>query len=87
MEDTRVVCAALRHRRTGKVLCGARHYDQIMLQFIENGEYRDAEQGFIDNYGNFLTRSEAYEIAERNNQFNGREPPRIKGKLFSEDLY
>lgn len=55
--------------KTGKcvVLCGARHGDVFKqlkgLGFIPMNGYKEIEQGFIDNYGNFLTRKEAYEHA------------------------
>ena len=83
-----VVCAAIKHKRSGKVLCGARHFDNIMLQHIRGAEDRwaDAEQGFIDQWGNFLTRKEAYDIAVRQDQYKPCESY-IKGILLSEDLY
>ena len=43
-------------------------------------------QGFIDNRGNFLDRSEAYELALQANQINP-ETVYEKGCLYSEDLY
>lgn len=88
----RVVCAANRNRVTGLIICGARHFDSIMhAQMLERPElerddWRKSEQGFIDQFGNFLTREEAYKIAVLNNQrirrFGGDE-----GVLYSENLY
>lgn len=47
--------------------------------------FRGAEQGFIDQYGLFLTREEAFEVSERQGQLLN--TPTIPGTLFSEDLY
>ena len=100
--NQRVVCAANR-RKDGKIVCGARHCDSIMRQQIgsrldltrsdaereESASWITAEQGFIDQFGTFLTRTEAWKIAEANGQiirrcggdeYNG-------GTLFSENLY
>ena len=64
----RVVCAAERHEPTEIVFCGARHGDattvlQILAaQFpIEQMLSRCFEQGFIDQFGVFMTREEALE--------------------------
>ena len=88
-ELQRVVCAAIKHKRSGKIICGARHFDIIMQQQLtedEFGVWADAEQGFIDQWGTFLTRQEAHDIAIRQNQcINGK--PHLDGILFSEDLY
>lgn len=49
-------------------------------------EWLGCEDGFIDQFGNFLTREEAYVIAIANNQmrrvFHDQE-----GSLYSENLY
>jgi hypothetical protein len=83
----RVVCAAMRNR-AGKIVCGARHYDKIMHEQIKHA--RDAwlgcEQGFIDQYGTFLTREEALRIAREQGQIRAR----CGGdelRLYSENLY
>lgn len=89
-EIQRVVCAANRHKRTGKIICGARHFDLIMHAQIKDDDlddWHDSEQGFIDQWGNFLTRQEAFTIAKRQNQFNGQGAPHADGILYSEDLY
>jgi hypothetical protein len=49
-------------------------------------EWRGAEQGFIDQYGRFLTREEAYVIAEKAGQIKYG-PEHSRGTLYSEDLY
>ena len=85
-----VVCAANR-TKTGKIVCGARHYDSIMRnQVFVNGkrppEWLGAEQGFIDQFGVYMNRQEAYKVAEAASQIKyGRE--HSKGTLYSEDLY
>lgn len=66
----RIVCAALRHAN-GSIICGPRHFDQIMhaqAMARPTEDWRRADQGFVDQFGGFLTREEAYEIAEKNGQ-------------------
>ena len=46
-----------------------------------------AEDGFIDNQGNFLTRHEAWVIAEKNGQIKHRCEGDENGILYSENLY
>ena len=43
----------------------------------------DLEQGFVDQFGVWLTREEAYAMAVRAGQVEGN----MRGRLFSEDLY
>lgn len=88
----RIVCAAIRNKKTGLIICGPRHFDETMVKVIESYDeglfkWADADQGFVDQYGNFLTRHEAYIIAERKHQLFGRGAPHNAGVLFSEDLY
>src|ERR1035438_3581726 len=63
-----VVCAANRSK-TGKIVCGARHWDSAMRgQVLVDGkrppEWMSAEQGFIDQFCVFMTRSKAYVVAD-----------------------
>ena len=64
----RVVCSALR-AKDGAVICGARHFDAVMVATIAASDPLDArkwkmaEQGFIDQRGEFLTREEAHKVA------------------------
>lgn len=85
----RVVCAANRHIYSKVIVLGARHYDEVMrtqMNFSGGSEsWKGSEQGFIDQWGNFLTREEALEIAEKQGQI--REKHGNKNMLFSEDLY
>jgi len=89
-DDRRVVCAALRHRESGLVICGARHFDIVMRKLIDAFDdwdgWNNSEDGFIDQYCKFLTREEALEIAKRNDQIL-HDIECCKGYLFSEHLY
>ena len=82
-----VVCAANR-LASGLIVCGARHHDAVMNEQIRAaGEtHIGEEQGFIDQFGNFLTREDARTIALENGQIK----KRCGGdsvRLFSENLY
>jgi hypothetical protein len=85
-----IVCAANRHKETKLIVCGARHYDPIMRAQMNAMEgfphWLRCEQGFIDQYGTFLTREEAWQVAKDNDQIRSR-CPGDEGKLFSENLY
>ena len=90
----RVVCAANR-MPDGTMFLGARHWDMNMhnqadiykkANGIEETCLTKAEQGFIDQFGNFLTREEAWVIAERQDQII-RDHDVCVGVLFSEHLY
>jgi hypothetical protein len=84
------VCAAIRNR-AGRIICSARHFDPLMraqINYSIDGAviWRNAEQGFIDQRGNFLTREHALEVALTNGQLR----KRCGGdstQLFSENLY
>jgi len=85
-----IVCAANRHPTNGRIICGARHYDPIMRAQIDASEgyvsWMGCEQGFIDQFGKFYSREEAFIIARDNNQIKRR----CGGDnecLFSESLY
>lgn len=87
MDDRRVVCAAIR-QTNGFVICGARHFDTIMREQIEHSDlnWKQAEQGFITQRGEFLTREQALHVALA----NGQVIRRCGGddhELFSENLY
>jgi len=85
----------------GAIITGVRHYSPEMRATLKRiysgglkifGHYiikpyhlRVKEQGFVDQFGKFLNREEAYVIAELNNQiienFGGAKT------LYSESLY
>ena len=84
----RVVCAAI--RKEGRILAGARHFDKVMRAQIEASEGMGwwklgAEQGFIDQFGDFLTREEAWSVARIENQII--KEVSSPGTLYSENLY
>lgn len=86
----RVVCAALRHC-SGDIVCGPRHFDNIMRsQIMWRGQdlrtFRSAERGFIDQHGTFMDRSEAFHVAIAAGQLLHNPPP-YATLLMSEDLY
>lgn len=88
-ERSRVVCAANR-RQDGLIVCGARHCDRLMRNMMlqTGGIYAwiGAEQGFVDQFGNFLTREVAHEVATRQGQIRER-CGGDRETLFSENLY
>lgn len=88
--ESRVVCAAML-MDDNEIVTGVRHFSpemRITLKRIYGDKYhlQVKEQGFIDQFGNFLSRSEALEIAKKQNQIRRR----CGGgdtKLYSENLY
>lgn len=97
-DERRVVCAAIR-AADGSVLLGIRHYSRDMHKQIDARAHTDGksfirrmdeDQGFVDQYGVFMSREEAYKVAEASGQIrypeacgNGLNGPR----LYSEGLY
>ena len=91
-----IVCAANKFTLNGTeiIVTGARHYDELMhttIKALSNcGDLVAVpntidNQGFIDQFGNWLSREEAREIVLANKQQLRSQPnSRI---LFSEDLY
>lgn len=94
----KLVIVSAANRYGDIVFCAPRHSGPAMFQNIMAfggmlalhkwaGE-GNCEQGFVDQYGTFYTREEAYVLAKRNNQIisnNGLGT--TPGLLFSEDLY
>lgn len=56
-----------------------------MIKALPPASWGSAEQGFIDQRGNFLTREEAWIIAVNNNQIIRHLSS--SGVLYSENLY
>jgi hypothetical protein len=82
-----VVCAAI---RVGDIiLCSARHWDPLMRAQAKamgiKGTDNRQEQGFIDQYGQFMDRKEGKIIALASGQ--RLRCPDIGTQLYSEDLY
>jgi len=93
LEHRRVVCAANQFS-DGTMLLGARHWDLLMhaqadAKGIQAG--KEERQGFIDQYGNFLTRKEAWKVAKKQNQIfrlcGGQVLENDNESLYSENLY
>ncbi len=87
--NRRIVCAAIR-AANGDLILGIRHYSEDMHYAIraradgrrfENRH--DDDQGFVNTWGEYLTRKEAYKVAVHNNQI--RDP--AAGNGYSEHLY
>ena len=85
----RVVCAAVLYEG-GLMLVGARHYDATMRDQFHRYGLKSAEseaaQGFIDQWGVFMTREEAHKVASEQGQIRHR-CGGDEGRLFSENLY
>lgn len=94
----KLVIVSAANRYGGIVLCAPRHSGPAMFQnimafggmsFLHKWAGDEVcKQGFVDQYGTFYDREEAYVIAKRNNQIisnNGLGT--TPGTLFSEDLY
>lgn len=80
-----VVCAAVRSLINPFIIwVGPRHFDMTMREYMP-GKI-DGEQGFIDQFGKFMTRQEAWKVAEAAGQIKYR-CGGDEGKLFSENLY
>ena len=87
-----VVCAAVKHGLI--LLCSARHWDTRMhdmysaLDLCLRPKKAFMAQGFIDQFGDFLTRKEAMKIVKASNQpFNIKRNGGNDSELYSEGLY
>lgn len=71
------------------MVSGPKHYDNIMRAVIrafnDKSWWTKCEEGFLDQFGNFLTREEAWVIALRNGQI--KREVTVPGELYSENLY
>jgi hypothetical protein len=83
----KVVCAAIK-LQSGLIVCGARHFDDVMRAQIRacGHSHVGGEQGFIDQRGVFLTRQEARQVAEASGQIT-RSVGGDANRLYSENLY
>jgi hypothetical protein len=103
MDKWRIVSAAML-MKDGLIVPGVRHFSPDMravLQRIYGDGYhcKVKEQGFIDSHGNFLSRKDAWDRADKNGQIFVYDPcgdgvlipqPKNQGTrelLFSENLY
>lgn len=83
----RIVSAAM--TRDGKLIASPRHMDKIARRIVRATDgkayWRNAEQGFVDQFGDFLTREEAWIVAEAQGQIIRQTS--TPGTLYSENLY
>ena len=84
-----IVCAAV--RQNDLIVTGARHFDKIMNNIIRSLDgcmlLKNWEQGFIDQYGKFYNREDAYKLVQLNGQTFDTKRNTSKTKLYSEGLY
>lgn len=89
--ERRIVAAAIL-LKDGRVLCGVRHFDELMRAWLPATPEEAApiikghEQGFVCNQYQFVARDEAWIIASRAGQII-EAPYTIQGVLHSEDLW
>jgi hypothetical protein len=95
----RIVCAAMR-REDGRIICSPRHMDETFWKQVLNvsvldftlpmpdavKEWQGCDQGFINSWGEYLTREEAWIVAAHNKQIINDQDWQI-GCLHSEHLY
>lgn len=96
-----VVCAAIRSRKTGMIICGARH-GNCLNQSNRLGlgcSSKEWECGFVDQDNEFMSRKEAWAVADAAGQlrrptgferhYKSHRQPGVGdvGLLFSENLY
>jgi len=89
----RIICAAC--KQGDLILAGVRHFDLVMasqMEAINKDEisyFARAEQGFVNQRGEFRTREEAFIIAKAAGQLEGRIKADYPSSttLYSEDLY
>jgi len=93
-DQRRIVCAANK-LVDGRLLLGVRHWDSLMhiqaraIGYDDSAGSERAVQGFIDNHGVFLNRSQAWAVANDAGQIIHRVggDTIAGGTLFSENLY
>lgn len=96
----RIVCAA-NQNKDGAVVLSIRHFDETMHTAIDlrqqinpDENWDGCEQGFVDQFNNFISREDAWIIASKANQIYrlvGGQTSDDVGKpgikLYSENLY
>lgn len=83
----RVVCAAIRNDKK-EIICSSRHWDRLMHDQVARsiGNWRQAEQGFVDQFCVWMSRTEARKVAAEAGQII-RRCGRDEEELYSENLY
>lgn len=84
-----VVCAAMK-LKDGHIITGIRHFSPEMratMKLIYGDGYhlKVEEQGFVDQWGVFMSREEAWDVAKAAGQI--RREVASAGELWSENLY
>lgn len=85
-----VVCAAIK-MDDGRIIVGIRHFSPDMrstMEAIYGPEYHrlgGKHQGFVDQWGVYMDREEAWQVATEANQI--RFEVSCAGTLYSENLY
>jgi len=88
--NKKIICAAV--RQDDIIICSARHFDKLMSSTISNLDIKlklskKWEQGFVDQFGTFYDREEAYILVRQNDQdFSPKRNSSTK-ELYSEGLY
>ncbi len=84
-----VVCAANKFE-DGTIILGIRHWDGFMHNSADSLGLRrihnKCDQGFVDQWGNFMSRDEALQVVRANGQHT-RLPLDKFDTLYSENLY
>lgn len=94
MKERRVVCAALR-AEDGEILLGIRHYSADMYEQLRHRtdcekffHLSHQDQGFVDQFGVYMTRREAFDVAMQAGQIIDLYACDITSQeLYSEGLY
>ena len=83
-----VVCAALLYK-CGTIIVSVRHFDAFARKQVELHKLKHFQhkQGFVDQWGNFMNREEAWHVATTNRQKIDHDRNGPKGTLYSEGLY
>lgn len=85
----RVIASACR-ARTGELVVGPRHWDECMHRMkasMKGIDWAFHTQGFIDQFGFFMDREEAYVVAAHQNQIVNPDAALAGNRLCSECLY
>ena len=91
----RIVCAAIKAKNGPEVALGPRHFSPTMHDHItlydyhgiDSDKFKFGEQGFIDQFGEFMCRREAFEVAEEAGQIINTIGTEHTKELYSENLY
>jgi len=95
MKDTYIICSAIKYK--DHVISGRRHGDAFstLEKFLDPVIYNDIKKedvvcGFVDNWGDFHTRAEAWVIADKADQIKygkGTQESEIKINFGDEWVY